>query len=125
MEIREADIQRMQNRREGHNLVFGLGFRQGKVVTPDLVEGLGNDHHRLVQALVQNQGRIWGRGIFGHKQFVRFDAQGRNKLDHGLRGDPAIAVLDIAQKIDRNIQFFRQICLGEILALAISLDVLA
>ena len=71
-----------------------------------MVEGLGNGYYRLVKAFVHGVGDIGGQFIGRFEKLIRLDVQSRRKLNQRLRGNPAIAVLDIAQEVDRNIEPF-------------------
>jgi hypothetical protein len=71
-----------------------------------LIKRLGNGDHRLIKAFIQNKGHFRGQRLRRLKQFVRFYIQGGGKLDQSLGGNPAVAVFDLAEEIDGNIQFF-------------------
>jgi hypothetical protein len=71
-----------------------------------LIKGLGNGDYRLIKAFVQDKGHFRGQCLCWLEQFVRFYIQGGGKLDQGLGGNPAVAVFDVAQEVDGNIQLF-------------------
>ena len=79
----------------------------GQVVAPDLVKGLGNGYYCLIKAFVQDKGSVRRHSPFRLEQFVWFDIQGRGKLNQRLRGNPTVAVFDVAEEINGNIQFLR------------------
>jgi hypothetical protein len=74
-----------------------------QIIPPNLIKRLSNSDYRLIKTFVQNKGHFRGHRLRRPEQFVRFNIQGRGKLDQGLRGNPTVAVFDIAQEVDGNI----------------------
>jgi len=81
-------------------------LRLRQVIPPYLIKRLGNRYHRLIKTLVQNKRHFRGQRPIRLEQFIRFNIQGGGKLDQSLGRNPAVAVFDVAQEIDRNVQFF-------------------